>query len=817
MNVRLSVGLIIFGIIISVIGSFLFLDSYLSGEKEKYFQTQAQKLGQKVEINFERQTHALKGLAGFFHASSFVDADEWKTFELNSSSLSGGESAGYILFTSPESLPIAEKYGLSNEKEASIVYATSEEFFGIDTKQTFKGLAAGAIIEVPKIFKDNRKAIVWPHKKGDELGCFYLTYNEDFYISEAAVQNLELIIVEAQKETPQAFTFMENIQIGSKEYSLIITPGKHFDAQVNFLPYFTVVAFVAMLIFLLIIRIQHLNKQKDRELAERLAHENDILEALNVSTAKYSGEKFFDKLALNLGEVFATEYCFITEIINDAELKTISTYLKREKIGNLCYLKAGTPCEKVVNGELVYHPDNIKKIYPDDAFFREVDMNSYLGAPLLSAEGKVLGLLVLLDKTPIKFNDHLEMVLKIFAERCTVEVERKNSYDALLNSKKELVELKDKAVNASKAKSEFLAVMSHEIRTPLNGIVGSLNLLKETGGLSSEQQDFLNTINFSSDSLIQIINDILDFSKIEAGKMTLEKIPFSLKEIMDAIKCIFIPVADEKGLEFLAPEPANIGNYMGDPGRIRQVIINLVNNALKFTKEGSVVVHTKIVDEGPNVKVSICVEDSGIGISHENQDKIFDSFSQEDSSTTRKFGGTGLGLSICKRLTKMMGGDLSVKSVMGKGSEFTAEFILEKAEENVKILKQRTGVISHFNGKVLLVEDNAVNQKIASKILQKMDIEVDVAENGQIGIDMCQAQLYDLIFMDVMMPVMDGLTATEKLREEGCTIPIVAMTANAFEEDRNKCMAAGMDGFITKPLKKNDIIVELERFLEQAS
>ena len=813
MSVRLSIGLVILGVLASLSGAFIFLDSYNQKEKESYFNSKAHDLSLKIELSIERKGNALQGLVGFFHASSFVDKDEWKTFEVNSASLTEGETTGYILFNSSASAETYKKYGLDTSKEAPIVYSTSSKLVAKDTKEAFADLAPGTIIKAPEIFQDNRNIIVWPHKKGNEQGCFFLTYFEEDFSSKAALENLHYSIV---KDSPnlKGLSFQYPVKLGDKEYVLLITPSKSFDPKIDSLPYFATVSFIGVFILLLIIRIQSLNKNKERKLAEQLAQENDIFEALNVSTAKYSGDKFFDKLALNLGEVFDSDYCFITEIANKKELQTLSVFMKKQKVDNMCYLKAGTPCEKVVSGELVYHESDIKSIYPEDAFFRETDMNSYLGAPIMSSEGKVLGLLVLLNKTAIKFNEHLELVLKIFAERCSVEIERKTSYEVLLKSKKELEAARNKAINASKAKSEFLAVMSHEIRTPLNGIVGSLNLLKETGNLSREQQDFVDTINFSSDSLVQIINDILDFSKIEAGKMTLESIPFSLKQLMDSIKCIFIPIADEKGLEFLAPEPSNIGNYKGDPGRIRQVIINLVNNAIKFTKEGSVVVTTTINEENGKAKIKIAVEDTGLGISEKNQAKIFENFSQEDSTTTRKFGGTGLGLSISKKLTKMMGGDLNVKSTLGEGATFTAELILEIADENINLAAQNAGQISSFHGKVLLVEDNAVNKKIATKILQKMHLEVETADNGKEAIDMCHEHAYDLIFMDVMMPVMDGLEATYKLRDEGNKTPIVAMTANAFEEDKRKCLNAGMDGFLSKPLNKSEIVFELGRFLD---
>ena len=816
MNVRLSFALITIGIFVSVIGSFLFIDSYKQKEKESFFLSKAQELSIQLEVNFERKQSSLKSLAGFFHASSFVDENEWQTFESNSGIINDGETSGYILFSSPSSHDLAEKYGQDSRKSAPIVYSSDKKLIGFDTESKFRNLSAGAVIEAPEMFNDDRKLIVWPHEKGAEKGCFYLTFHESDYAEKAALENLSIHFFSKAEEI-QGLVYRHPIKMGANEFLITISPAAGFDAQSNFMLYFATVGFIGVFILLLITRIQALNTQKDRELAERLANENDILEALNAGTSKYTGEKFFDNLALNLGEVFKSEYCFISEVKNEEELQTLSVYKNGSKENNISYKKAGTPCEKVVAGELVYHPENIQSLYPQSEFYKKSAMHSYLGAPLYSSEGEVIGLLFLLSKEKLRFDDHLSMILKIFTERCSVEIERKNSYRSLLESKEELEKEKDKAEKASKAKSEFLAVMSHEIRTPLNGIVGSLNLLKETGDLSFEQQDFVNTINSSSESLLQIINDILDFSKIEAGKMTLEEIPISFTEILNSIKCIFIPIADEKGLEFYAPDPEGIPNFLGDKGRIRQVIINLVNNAVKFTKEGAIIVTTRYKDEGRNCRVSISVEDSGVGISDENLSKIFESFSQEDSSTTRKFGGTGLGLSISKNLTRLMGGDLTVESTLGQGSTFTAEIILKKTSEEVCYAGESSGDISSFMGKVLLVEDNAVNSKIASKILQKMHLTVELADNGEVALDKYKSGEYDLIFMDMMMPVMDGLEATVKLREMGCKLPIIAMTANAFDEDKKKCFSAGMDGFITKPLRKNDILLELDRFLDQAS
>jgi CheY-like chemotaxis protein len=357
--------------------------------------------------------------------------------------------------------------------------------------------------------------------------------------------------------------------------------------------------------------------------------------------------------------------------------------------------------------------------------------------------------------------------------------------------------------------------MSHEIRTPLNGIVGSLNLLKESKGLNEEQEEFINIINYSSDSLLRIINDILDFSKIEAGKMLSENITFSLHDLIKSIQYIFVPIAEnEKMIEFLAPIPNYQGNFKGDPGKIRQVLINLINNALKFTSEGYVLLNTQIKEIDQKTTLVFEVEDSGTGIPQENADKIFESFTQEDSSTTRKYGGTGLGLSISKKLSAIMGGDLTVKSELGKGSTFTATMVVEKTDEVLKQHKECT--TSTFTGDILLVEDNLINRTIATKVLTRMNLNVHIAENGQEAIDKCVENKYDLIFMDLMMPVLDGISATKELKKQKLKTPIIAMTASAFEEDKRKCYQVGMDGFISKPISKQEIINCLSKFLTKA-
>ena len=505
----------------------------------------------------------------------------------------------------------------------------------------------------------------------------------------------------------------------------------------------------------------------------------------------------------------------IISYIKDDSLKVIYTRQENTHISiGSSYNILNTPFDIIHQTKKVYAYHSVLDTrFKLNPCYKKLDLEAFIGTPLI-VDKEVYGTLHFSSKHARQpFSERDFELVKLFSQCIGHEISRSRNEMALRQSKLD-------AERANAAKSEFLANMSHEIRTPMNAIMGFSELMKKTT-IDPKQEEYLRRIHNSSKALLNIINDILDLSKIEAGKLSLEHIPFQLREEIQSIIDLLQNSAMDKGLDLITELDDELPNMIvGDSLRIRQVLINLLSNAIKFTENGHVKLSIKLKNiHHDRATLDFSVTDTGIGMSKEQQKAIFSPFTQADGSTTRRFGGTGLGLSICQSLIDMMGGQIQVEGNMGEGSQFfftiTLQIIAEESEDtghqeisetqslmNEDLPPEEQTQWSLAGCHILLAEDNTSNQLLATTWLDAFGTHYKIANNGKEAVELVEKESFDLILMDLQMPEMDGLQATQYIRQtlQRDDIPIIALTANAFPEDRMTCFNAGMNDYLSKPL-----------------
>jgi CheY-like chemotaxis protein/signal transduction histidine kinase len=459
------------------------------------------------------------------------------------------------------------------------------------------------------------------------------------------------------------------------------------------------------------------------------------------------------------------------------------------------------------------------------AWFVSSILQRYISSPIL-AMAKVMHRVRNEKQYSIRINNEFKDELSILADGFN------SMLDHIQQRDQQLLDAKQIAERANIAKSTFLAQMSHEIRTPMNGVMGIASLLSGTS-LDEKQAQYVRTINRSGEALLDVVNDILDFSKIEAGKLELEKIPFRVKDIAEEAIALLSEHAHRKGLGMsFQIDPSIPPSVDGDPGRLRQVLVNLLGNGVKFTSKGQVDLTVSLEKRnGEEVNLLFKVQDSGIGIRRDKLDRIFSAFSQAEDFTTRRFGGTGLGLVISKQLVQFMGGKIGVESEEGKGTTFWFTAVFAITKNNAFSLTgdhdyphEKWGLCGEqeccrfFDAHVLVVEDNQTNQIVIRDMLENMGCRIDMAENGLEAVDAIGTAPYDLVFMDCHMPCLDGYEASRRIRQNGAQsrnrhLPIIALTAHAMKGDQELCLAAGMDDYVSKPCSESQIKAILQKWL----
>ncbi|MGG6239437.1 response regulator [Nodosilinea sp. AN01ver1] len=563
----------------------------------------------------------------------------------------------------------------------------------------------------------------------------------------------------------------------------------------------------------------------------QLKRQEESLRLIVEGTAAKTGRDFFESLVRYLADILQVRNAIVTQRLPSEPARVSTLALWRDgRLGDRVeYDLAGTPCERVVVGGVVYVPHRVQALYPDDPKLAALQATSYLGIPLVDAIGEVIGHLAVIDDKPMVEDHTRELILRIFAARAAAELERQQAEDALRQAR-------ETADAANRAKSTFLANMSHELRTPLNTIIGFAQLIARDCQLEAQAQDYLTIISRSGEHLLALINDVLEMSKIEAGRISLHVTTFDLSYLLTSLKAMLTLQAEAKGLSLSFDcDPAIPAYIATDEGKLRQVLINLLGNAIKFTQAGQVSLRVKSLQPVPADLVAaypetsgaleFAVVDTGPGIAPEDISRLFEPFTQSAaglqwSTTGSSHQGSGLGLPISQQFVQLMGGELILKTQLKQGSTFTFVLPVRRVERSAIFpTPDAAPILGLAEGqppwRLLVVEDHPANRYLLVRLLTSAGFEVQSAADGHAAVDQAQAWLPHLIWMDIRMPGLDGYAATSQIKALTLDPPpvIIALTASPFEEERAKILAAGCDDFVRKPFQMQGLLQKIAAYL----